>query len=65
MLADPAILKPVPPDNAKFDRPLYVNALRRSGSVPLVSVPKEEANRTALLEYAAFVLEQEACYCQQ
>jgi hypothetical protein len=65
MLADPPIFKQILPDNGKFDRQGYTHTARRSGSVPFVLTPKEETNRAALLEYAAFVLEQEACYCQQ
>jgi hypothetical protein len=65
MQADPAILVPSLQDNVKLDRQAYVNAARRGNSLPLVSGAKEETSRMSLLEYAAFVLEQEACYCQQ
>jgi hypothetical protein len=65
MLADPPIFKPIPPDNVTFDRQAYMHVARRNGSLPLVFTPKEETSRAAILEYAAFVLEQEACYCQQ
>ena len=65
MLADLPILKQILPDNVKFDRQAYMHTARRSDSNPLAFTPKEESSRAALLEYAAFVLEQEACYCQQ
>lgn len=65
MFADPTILKQARKDNPKLDRQVYQNAARRSGSVLLVSAPKEEALQGSLLEYAAFVVEQESCYCQQ
>jgi hypothetical protein len=65
MVAVPIIVKQPSPDNVKFDRPVYVHTARRSGPVSLVSTQKEDPSRAALLEYAAFVLEQEARYCQQ
>lgn len=65
MHADPAIFVQPFPDNAKYDRQTYLNAVRRGRSIPLASDAKEETSRKSLLEYAAFVLEQEACYCQQ
>ena len=65
MLADLPFIKQILPDNVKIDRQTYGQVTRRSGSVPFVLTPKEETSRMALLEYADFVLEQEACYCQQ
>ncbi len=65
MLADQPLFKPAHPD-----------AIRKSGIVlrrtvwsnPAASAPlpaKGEDGRRALLEYAAFLLDQEAKYCQQ
>ncbi|HEY7429041.1 MAG TPA: hypothetical protein VH682_32720 [Gemmataceae bacterium] len=65
MLADLPIFKQLSPDNVKFDRQAYGHTARRSNTVSSVSTQKEEVSRTVLLEYAAFVLEQESCYCQQ
>jgi hypothetical protein len=65
MFADPAILKPSLKDNPKLDRQTYQNAARRSGSVRLVSAAREDVLQASLLEYAAFVVEQECRYCQQ
>lgn len=64
MFADPAIVKQAVRDNPKLDRQAYQNAARRSGPVLLASTAREEALQRALLEYAAFVVEQEERYCQ-
>lgn len=65
MLADPTLLRKSPTDPVPFDLLAFQNAVRRGTAFPISSSTKEEAGRLGLLEYAAFVLEQEACYCQQ
>ncbi len=62
MLADPTLLQQPQPDPPRFDRQAYWNAARRGASFTEVSGQQEG---TEWAEYAAFVLEQEAEYCQQ
>ncbi len=65
MLADPTLLQQPPTDGAKFDRQAFRNAVRRGAVSPALSVSPEDTDRVVLLEYAVFLLEQEARYCQQ
>jgi hypothetical protein len=65
MFADSAFLHQAPPDAAKFDRQAFLNMARRGTSLPASSAAKEETTPALLLEYADFVLDQEARYCQQ
>lgn len=65
MLADPALLHKPTSDAARCDRQTLLNALRRGTSLPALSGATEETERTCLLEYADFLLDQEARYCQQ
>ena len=65
MLADPTLLTQAVAQSARFDRQAFLNAVRRGASLPALSAATEESDRTFLLEYADFLLEQEARYCQQ
>ncbi len=65
MFADPALLKQTPQEASRFDRQAFRNAALRGASLPATSAPKEQAPQALLLEYAAFLLDQEARYCQQ
>jgi hypothetical protein len=67
MLADTSLLRP-PQDKLGNDR----QAFRRGTQLPAPPAPKGETGHpreapppAGLLDYAAFVLEQEARYCQQ
>jgi hypothetical protein len=66
MLADSAFLTRPSPDTSRLDSQALRNVARRGASLPSSLAPKgEEAARASLLEYASFVLDQEARYCQQ
>jgi hypothetical protein len=65
MFADPTLLRQTTPDTERFDRQAFLNALRRGAVLPALSAATAESDRTFLLEYADFLREQEACYCQQ
>jgi hypothetical protein len=65
MRADPSLLKQSEQTTTRFDKQAFRNAVRRGVASPALSSPKEEPAWFALLEYADFVLEQEAEYCQQ
>ena len=70
MLADPALLVY---DEAELDDQALADADWRATTVPVLTPRKaaglapspDAGDRAALLDYAAFVLEQEAEYCQQ
>jgi hypothetical protein len=69
MLSNPAVLTD---DNSDLDERAFAHAARRGKAVPASRtrmaaglVPSPDAADPALLDYAAFVLEQEAEYCQQ
>ena len=69
MLADTSLLRRTTQDKLGNDR----QAIRRGTQLPAPSAPKGETGPpreaapapAGLLDYAAFVLEQEARYCQQ
>lgn len=65
MLADPTLLQQPSQDAVPFDRQAFRNAARRGVVLSALSVAPEETDRGFLLEYAFFLLEQEARYCQQ
>jgi hypothetical protein len=67
MLANSALLTQPPQDTSRLDRQALLHAARRGASLPPPPGPQGEdaAARDSLLEYASFVLEQEAQYCQQ
>jgi hypothetical protein len=65
MLADPSLLKQSEQTSSKLDRQVFLNAARRGAASAVLSSPRDEPARSSLLEYAAFVLDQEARYCQQ
>ena len=68
MIASPALLAP---DRPEVDDKALANAARRGTAVPAPAPRRaggpspDAADGAALLDYAAFVLEQEAEYCQQ
>jgi hypothetical protein len=63
MVADPGIFRPVQHDTTATEEPALRHAARRAALVPVAEVADEEV--PFLLDYGAFVLEQEAAYCQQ
>lgn len=65
MLANSTLLQQPSPDHDKLDRQVLRNAVRRGAVSPALSFSAEETDRVVLLEYAVFLLEQEARYCQQ
>ncbi len=65
MVANSTLLQQPPLDNEKLDRQVFRNAVRRGAVSPALSVSPEDTDRVVLLEYALFLLEQEARYCQQ
>jgi hypothetical protein len=69
MVADPLLLTH---DDSELDERAFAHAARRGKVAPASRtrmaaglVPSPDAADPALLDYAAFVLEQEAEYCQQ
>jgi hypothetical protein len=70
MVANPALLEP---DSFELDDQALAYAARRATAVPVPAARRaagagpspDAAGGAALLDYAAFVLEQEAEYCQQ
>jgi hypothetical protein len=67
MLADTSLLRRPPQDKPGSDGPALLPALRRGAPPPASAAGKGEAVPlpAAVLDYAAFVLDQEAQYCQQ
>ena len=67
MLADTSLLRRPTPDKPGSDGPALLPALRRGAQPPAPAAVKGEAAQVSagLLDYAAFVLDQEAQYCQQ
>lgn len=65
MLANSLLLQQPPSNNDKLDQQVLRNAARRGAVSPLLSLSREETDRVVLVEYAVFLLEQEARYCQQ
>ncbi len=69
MPADTSLLRRPPQDKLGSDGPALLPAVRRSAPVPAPGDegPPREATAVpaGLLDYAAFVLDQEARYCQQ
>ncbi|HZY83653.1 MAG TPA: hypothetical protein VFE78_02375 [Gemmataceae bacterium] len=72
MPADTSRLRPVTQDKPGNDGQALRPAVRRSGLHPALGPakgedgpPRETSAPAGLLDYAAFLLEQEARYCQQ
>jgi hypothetical protein len=72
MPADTSRLRPVTPDKLGNDGPALQPTVRRSGLLPALVAgkgeegpPREAFAPAGLLDYADFLLEQEARYCQQ
>jgi hypothetical protein len=72
MLADSSLLRPTSQDKLVSGGPALLPAVRRGAQLPALAAAKGEGpSREAasvpagLLDYAAFVLDQEAQYCQQ
>jgi hypothetical protein len=65
--ASPTIPRPSARETTESDEPIIVFAALKTTDVRLrkVVVPAPDPTRTTLLDYAAFVLDQEAKYCQQ
>jgi hypothetical protein len=70
MVANSAVLEH---DTAELDEQALATAARRGTAVPVLPARRapgftpspDGGDQAALLDYAAFVLEQEAAYCQQ
>jgi len=81
MLADPCLLSPSTSETPESDEPVFAPAALTRAAVPTrfaassegnrlspsvtVAPSREAAARLVLADYAAFVLDQEARYCQQ
>ncbi len=65
MLADTSLLRRPSPDKPGSDGPALLPALRRGAQLPAPAAKGDAGPPAALLDYAAFVLDQEARYCQQ
>jgi hypothetical protein len=77
MVADSRLFRPTAEKPPEADEPILLHAARRGATAPALLPPQEEVaqslvvlvsggtGQSFLQDYAIFVLEQEAEYCQQ